>query len=153
MIVSVHLAWDANIDPAVTGYKLYYGKSTRNYDVVVDVGLVTDYVLTTVDESLPTFFAVTAYASLVESEYSTELVGTSVLKKVTGQPDSYVILEKGKPATVPIPSPPPDHRVSAIKVGQTWVSPASTVTIDDVQDDQRIEIVIQKTPTLTGMEY
>ena len=62
------------------------------------------------------------------------------------------MLERGKPATLQITAPP-DHRVSAIKVGQTWRSSSSTLTIDDVQENEQIEIVIQKIPTLTGMDY
>ena len=150
----MHLAWDATIDPALNGYKLYYGKSTRNYDVIVDVGLVTDFVLTMIDETQPAFFAVTAYTTngINESEYSTECVAIPILKKITGSPDSYIMLERGKPATLQITAPP-DHRVSAIKVGQTWRSSSSTLTIDDVQENEQIEIVIQKIPTLTGMDY
>ena len=54
-VVSVHLAWDANTEPTVSGYKLYYGKATRTYSVIVDVGKVTDYVLTGVSEDPSNF--------------------------------------------------------------------------------------------------
>ena len=78
LLVTVHLAWDSNNDPAVDGYKLYYGTTSRNYTVVVDVGNVTDYLLDNVDETQPIFFAVTAYDGSIESDYSEELVVKSV---------------------------------------------------------------------------
>ncbi len=37
----VTLAWDMNSEPNVTGYKIYYGTASRNYDWVIDVGKVT----------------------------------------------------------------------------------------------------------------
>ena len=84
-VVSVHLAWDANTEPAVSGYKLYYGKATRNYSVSVDVGKVTDYVLTGVSEDNPIFFAVTAYdTSRNESAYSEELECAVIKEEITG---------------------------------------------------------------------
>ena len=84
-VVSVHLAWDANTDPAVSGYKLYYGKETRNYNLSVDVGKVTDYVLTGVSEDTPIFFAVTAYdASRNESAYSEELECAVIKEEIAG---------------------------------------------------------------------
>jgi hypothetical protein len=78
LMVTVHLAWDSNNDPSVLGYRLYYGKSSRNYHVIVDVGNVTDFWLTDVDETQPIFFAVTAYAEFIESDYSVELVVKSI---------------------------------------------------------------------------
>ncbi len=41
LAAQVTLAWDANTDPAVAGYKLYYGKASRTYGTPVDVGKVT----------------------------------------------------------------------------------------------------------------
>jgi hypothetical protein len=34
----VTLEWDANSEPNISGYNIYYGKSTRDYDVTLDVG-------------------------------------------------------------------------------------------------------------------
>ncbi len=41
LAAQVTLAWNANTDPAVAGYKLYYGKASRTYGTPVDVGKVT----------------------------------------------------------------------------------------------------------------
>jgi hypothetical protein len=50
MAAQVTLAWDANTDPAVTGYKLYYGYASRTYGTPVDVGKVTQYSQTGIEE-------------------------------------------------------------------------------------------------------
>ena len=55
----------------LTGYRVHYGTASRNYTTVIDVGNVTAYVL----NDLPPgtyYFAVTAYNSNGDSEYSAE---------------------------------------------------------------------------------
>jgi hypothetical protein len=70
----VTLAWDANTDPAVAGYKLYHGTASRTYVTPVDVGKVTQYTLTGIEEGRTSYFAVTAYDSNGnESAFSEEL--------------------------------------------------------------------------------
>jgi hypothetical protein len=39
----VTLAWDANTEPDLAGYMIYYGFTSRSYDWVVDVGDQTTY--------------------------------------------------------------------------------------------------------------
>ena len=51
----VTLAWDANTDASVLGYKLYYGTSTRSYGAPIDVGKVTQYTLSNIAEGVMYF--------------------------------------------------------------------------------------------------
>jgi hypothetical protein len=70
----ITLGWNPNSEPSVTGYKLYYGESSRTYTVVTDVGNQTSYTCTELQEGTSYFFAVTAYdANNNESDYSVEL--------------------------------------------------------------------------------
>jgi hypothetical protein len=70
----VTLAWDANTDPAVAGYKLYYGTASRTYGKPVDVSNVTQYTLTGIQEGVNAYFAITAYdANRNESAFSNEV--------------------------------------------------------------------------------
>ena len=57
------LAWDANSEPDVTGYRLYYGTSSGNYNQQVDVGKVTVFTVSGLDLSVDYFFAVQAYTA------------------------------------------------------------------------------------------
>ena len=57
----VTLAWDASYDPEVVGYKLYSGPASRTYGTPVDVGNVTRYTVTGMEDGKTRYFAVTAY--------------------------------------------------------------------------------------------
>src|SRR6266511_437701 len=73
----VTLAWDANTDPDLAGYKLYYGNSSGSYQFSVDVGNRTSYTLSGLLEGQIYYFAATAYnVSLTESGYSNEVSTT-----------------------------------------------------------------------------
>src|SRR5437867_789820 len=70
----VTLAWDANTDPDLAGYKLYYGLSSGSYQSSVDVGNVTSYTLSGLLDGQVYYFAATAYnLSLAESGFSNEV--------------------------------------------------------------------------------
>jgi hypothetical protein len=57
------LSWDANTDPNVAGYIVYYGKAPGSYDVAVDVGNQTKYTITGLGMETY-YFAVAAYDKL-----------------------------------------------------------------------------------------
>ena len=70
----VQLEWDANSEPAVAGYKVYYGTSSQYYSSSVDAGNATNYTLTGLEEGKLYYFATTAYdSSGSESGYSNEI--------------------------------------------------------------------------------
>ena len=71
----VSLAWDASTDPDVAGYKVYYGTSSRNYQVVIDAGKNTSSTIPNLQNGTPYYFAVTNYSTAgVESGYSNEVI-------------------------------------------------------------------------------
>ena len=71
----VGLAWDANIEPELAGYKIYFGTASGNYSHSVDVGNVTEYTLTGLEEGVTYYLAATAYdKDGNESDFSKELV-------------------------------------------------------------------------------
>jgi hypothetical protein len=70
---SVNLAWGASSGANVTGYRMYYGTSSRNYSYSVNVGNSKSCSLTGLKEGVKYYFAATAYcAGYVESPYSPE---------------------------------------------------------------------------------
>ncbi|HYK90654.1 MAG TPA: fibronectin type III domain-containing protein, partial [Acidobacteriota bacterium] len=69
----VTLAWDANSETDLAGYKVYYGASSRNYSTVINVGKVTTYTLTGLAPGTY-YFAVTAFnTAQAESAFSNEV--------------------------------------------------------------------------------
>jgi len=86
----VTVAWDANADPAVTGYRVHYGTAPGNYTSHVDVGNVTTCVISGLLEGVTYYFAATAYdGDGHESDYSAAV--------------SYTVPQA--PAPGPAPSP------------------------------------------------
>lgn len=73
LALDVTLAWDQN-DEEVAGYRLYYGRESRNYSTVIDVGEDTSHRITDLEDDRTYFFAVTAYDSTNrESAHSEEI--------------------------------------------------------------------------------
>lgn len=73
----ISLAWNANSEPDLTGYKLHYGTASRSYSNVVNVGKVITYTATGLQEGTKYYFALTAYnTSGGESGYSNEITAT-----------------------------------------------------------------------------
>jgi hypothetical protein len=68
------LSWNPNSESDLAGYKIYYGNASRTYHTNVDVGNVTSYTVSSLEEGKMYFFAATAYdTSNNESGYSNEV--------------------------------------------------------------------------------
>jgi hypothetical protein len=81
----VTLAWDANSESDLAGYKVYVGLKSLSYDQVIDVGNHTSWVVSELEEGRTYYFAVTAYnASNLESDFSNEV--TTTLSAVNQSP-------------------------------------------------------------------
>lgn len=73
----VALAWDANPEPDIAGYKLYYGTVSGSYGAPIDVGNVTTHTVPNLTDGLTYFFATTAYDAFGnQSGYSNEVTFT-----------------------------------------------------------------------------
>ncbi len=86
----VTLAWNANSEPILGGYRLYYGPTSRNYVSIVDVGNQTRHTLFGLEDDRPYYFAVTAYdtTKTVESGFSNEVFLTpATLLAAPGKPE------------------------------------------------------------------
>lgn len=71
---ALKVSWNANTEPDLAGYKIYHGKSSRNYTVSINVGKVTEYTVDQLSEGVAYFFVVTAYdLAGNESGYSQEV--------------------------------------------------------------------------------
>jgi Fibronectin type III domain len=71
---SVTLEWDRSSTPVVSGYRIFYGTSSRLYTVIEDVGNRTSHTFTGLERGKTYFFTVAAYSgSGVESSFSNEV--------------------------------------------------------------------------------
>jgi hypothetical protein len=70
----VTLAWDSNTEQELAGYKIYYGTSSDNYTLSVDVGKNTSYMVSSLESGRNYYFSVTAYDTEGnESDFSDEV--------------------------------------------------------------------------------
>lgn len=76
----VKLAWDANTETILGGYKVYYGASSRTYTTSLDVGVTATpatpaFTVDNLTDGTTIYFAVTAYSAdrTIESGYSNEV--------------------------------------------------------------------------------
>ena len=73
----VTIAWDANTEPDLAGYILFFGTSSGSYANSIDTGKNTEYTVTGLAEGTTYYFAAKAYnTSDNQSGYSQELVYT-----------------------------------------------------------------------------
>jgi fibronectin type III domain protein len=71
---NITLAWDANPESDIAGYKVHSGTNSRVYPAVVDVGKRTNHTVSNLMAGRTYFLALTAYdATGLESDFSAEL--------------------------------------------------------------------------------
>ena len=73
---SLTLAWDP-ADDLSDGFSLYFGLESGNYTEVIDVGPSTQYTISGLEPGQTYYFAITAYNSFDESDFSEELMATA----------------------------------------------------------------------------
>ena len=105
---SLTLAWDANNEPDLAGYKVYYGTSSGSYGAGVDVGDTLQHTFTGLNEGVTYYFAARAYADGNQSAYSEELshtvglithtIGASAEANGSISPSGSVVVNDGGPA-------------------------------------------------------
>jgi Fibronectin type III domain len=78
LAASVTLRWQANTEPDISGYNLYYGTEEREYGLPIPVSNVTSHTIDNLVEGATYYFALTAVdTSGNESGYSTEVTANA----------------------------------------------------------------------------
>ena len=99
----VTLAWDAETDPNVAGYKVYYGTASLDYQSTTDVKNSTTSTFSNLQIGTTYYFAVTAYSATgVESGYSAEVAYAPPTCQYTLSPTSQSISASGGSASTGI---------------------------------------------------
>ena len=78
----ITLAWDANLESDLAGYKVYYGTVSRSYGTIITIGTINTYTVTGLSPGTY-YFSVTAYNTKgLESGFSNEV--TAVITDGSG---------------------------------------------------------------------
>ena len=98
--------WKANTESSLSGYKIYVGNSSRDYNYSIDVGNRTTHTLAGLADSRTYYFAATAYdTNRNESAYSSEVNWISSPSYsppvVIGTNTDEVIIDNGYAGTDP----------------------------------------------------
>jgi hypothetical protein len=72
----IKVSWKENQEFDLSGYRIYYGIRSKGYDQMIDVGKVTSFVISGLQDNVEYFFALTAYdTDANESAFSAEVSG------------------------------------------------------------------------------
>ncbi|RPI54133.1 MAG: hypothetical protein EHM49_03540, partial [Deltaproteobacteria bacterium] len=72
---NVSITWDPSPGPDVAGYVIEYGVQSGKYEYEVDVGSVTEFTLTSLNDGITYYIAVRAYNGVNQfSDYSNEVM-------------------------------------------------------------------------------
>lgn len=99
MAASILVSWNANTEPDLDGYNVYYGTQSGQYQAPIDVGNTTSYQGSVPDDGTTYYVAVTAYdISGNESGFSEE---TSVYIPIpdTTPPTGSIVINQGSSTT------------------------------------------------------
>lgn len=134
----VTLAWDApttNADGTpltdLAGYKIYYGTSLHTYSTAIDVGNVTEHIISNLENGVECYFAVTAYdTSGNESNFSNEVRGIGI-NVANLSPNGGEVIPSGSIYTISWNAPPEAEKFTleySKNNGQTWILIKDNVT-------------------------
>jgi hypothetical protein len=94
---SCNLVWNANTEPELAGYMVYYGTASGNYNQKLDVGMTTSTPIYDLQAGVTYYFVVTAYdAARLESEPSVEVSYTVPAPPPVITPDPFPDTEYGR---------------------------------------------------------
>jgi hypothetical protein len=138
------LAWDSNTEDDLAGYRVYCGTEPQDYDVVIDVGKVTQYTVTGLEPETEYYLAVTAYdVWWNESDLSEEVSGVT-------HPLNLVIAGLGETSLGYMEAFAPDYRHGHWLRVDWWnydsANGEARLATGDIDGDGKDEIVIGLAP-------
>src|SRR5688572_22324234 len=130
----VILAWDANLEPDIAGYKVYYGTSSRLYPFTINAGNLTTQSVSNLQSGVTYYFATTAYNTAgLESDFSTEISYTVPLS--TPVPTIGAMVSSGNPA---LPGQSVTFTFTVRTLGSTTNVPSGPAVIRINQDSNPV---------------
>lgn len=142
---SIRITWNANQESDLSGYKVYYGTSSGNYDAPIAVGNRTAYEITGLNEGVRYYVSLTAYdTSANESAKSAEISG------IAQSSTSSTIITTTLPSSTST-SASSASSTSSVQLVTTTTVPISTTTtaVTTTQLSSTSTTALQPTTTTT----
>ena len=146
----VKLAWNANTEPQLAGYKIHYGITSGRYTNTIDVGNTTSVTLNDLPDDVDYFFAATAYDTQGnESGYSNEL-SCQVIKAEAGEngtisPSGSFLVERSADQAFTI-TPHSGYSIQDVTVDGTSVGPVASYRFENISANHTITAQFALTP-------
>ncbi len=148
---AVKASWNANTEPDLAGYKIYYGLSSGNYTISINVGNVTQYTVNQLTEGLIYYFVVTAYDTAGnESAYSQEV--SAELPVVDHTPPAITSFRAVNQQTLEVIFDEAVSLATAQSTANYTITPAIAVQSATLQTDNRTITIATVQHTL-GVNY
>lgn len=146
----IRLAWDANTESDLAGYKVYYGTISKSYINLVDIGNEISFTLTGLTQGQTYFIVVTAYDNLYyESGFSFEVNGVAIeLEPPPPAPPPTIVpspIPAPTPATssapAPTPTPTPSPVAEPASGGHVYVAVSEISSEGPIGNLKKYEVV------------
>ncbi|MHC1725252.1 MAG: CARDB domain-containing protein [Syntrophobacteraceae bacterium] len=141
LAAQARLAWNQSTDSSVIGYKVYHGEESGNYTVIEDVQTNLTCLVSWTSETQPRYFAVTAYSSTSESDFSEELTCLTIKAATTSNgtisPSGETVLVKGGSQIFAI-APAAGYAIADLAVDGVSVGALSSYTFTDVSANHTV---------------
>jgi len=149
---SIMIAWNANQESDLDGYKVYYGATAGNYGSPIDVGKITAYEITGLNSGTRYYIALTAYdTSDNESAKSVEISGVADAASTTSitstRPSSSSTAASSVPATTSSTAP---VTTTSITATTTQVSSTSTIAVQSSTTSTAVLPITTSAPVTTS---
>ncbi|MEW6219008.1 MAG: PKD domain-containing protein [Thermodesulfobacteriota bacterium] len=124
----ITLTWDANREPRLAGYRIYWGQASRSYSQSADAGPATTFTVTGLAPDQTFYFAATAYDGAGnESPFSDEISWRSPAAPAAAPEVPAQTPPPGRDEAAPAPASVPEDPVQAPPPSRDQAAPAPAV--------------------------
>jgi len=149
---SLKASWNANAEPDLAGYKIYYGESSGNYTNSINVGKNTEHAITQLKDGVTYYFVITAYDTAGnESGYSPEVSAKTIL--IDSAPPAVVSVTPRDLSTVEVKFSEAVGQNSALNKANYAVDNGVTVTAIAFQANSTNTVLLTTSAHTAGRTY
>lgn len=149
---SLKASWNANTEPDLAGYKIYYGEASGNYTNSINVGKNTQYAINQLKDGVTYYFVIAAYDTAGnESAYSLEVSAKTIV--VDNTPPTVVSVTPRELSTLEVKFSEAVGQNSALNQTNYAIDNGITVTAAAFQANSTTTVLLTTSAHATGKTY